>query len=143
MPSDTPPTGTAVPRPKKVEGVPALVQPAPTVSGSQDAFRPPPTLEDVYKLIEARLTPEIISRISSIPPPESRPSMPVRAAKATGRWTKWAMVAIGALTLVGELFADVEKYRGPIGQALTIIARVLDAQEAPAIEPVPAPLESQ
>jgi hypothetical protein len=100
-----------------------------------------PTLAEIYRLIDERIPPEISVRLSTVPPPESRPSKAAAAAKATGRWTKWAMAAIGLLAVVGQLFAGLDKYRGPISQAVVILARVLDSQEAaPRIEREPRPL---
>lgn len=140
------------PKPRAVPSVEQLPELEPVVATSPrvarpsiepDGVAPPknPTLEEIWKLIDARIPPQIAVRLSSIPPPESKPSMPVRAAKATGRWTKWAMAAIGVLALVGEVFADIEKYRGPISQAVVILARVLDAHEAgaPSVTPSPEP----
>lgn len=146
----TPPSGTAIPRPRAKPSVPedastyvprdtATYVPADTVDAKLGEVRLPPpprtpSLEDIYRLIDERLSPEIIERVSSVPPPESRPSISVRAAKTTGRWTKWAMAAIGVLACVGQLFAEVERYRGPISQAVIILARVLDSEDAP-LEP--------
>lgn len=149
---DTPVTGTAIPRPrlKRVEAgtdlfsLPRAVEAQPTPEPVPAEPPPPsnPTIEDVYRLIDRRLSPLIVQRISSAPPSatvelmsEPRPSMPVRAAKATGRWTKWAMAVLGVLTLVGEIWADVEKYRGPISQLLVFAAKQLDAHEAPELAP--------
>jgi len=129
---DTPATGTDLPRPR-----PRDVFDASAIKNTppQPVMPKPPshrTIAEVYELIDARLAPEIIHRIeSSIPPPalEPRPSLPVRAAKGAGRWTKWAMAAIGVLSVVGQIFAEFDRYRGPISQAFIVIARVLDSAE--------------
>jgi hypothetical protein len=135
---DTPPTGVAVPRPRlKAVDVPRGVtttavedQRAPS-SAPPPASRPiNPTLDDIYRLIDARLSPQIVERISSIPPPKPVASMPVRALKHGGRWTKWAAAVIGVLAVIGEIWADVEKIRGPLSQLLVIGARYMDASEA-------------
>lgn len=180
----TPPTGTAIPRPRlrSVEVAPGLHQksfieplpmrtaepgegmlpplpesayaagamPLPVVDFSRLPSSPPappqssplnPTLKELYDLIDQRISPQIVERISSTPPAAKadapRPSLPVRVAKGTGRWTKWAMAALGVLTLVGEIWADVEKYRGPISQLLVFAARQMDAHEAPELTPEP------
>lgn len=142
----TPPTGTAVPRPRPV----AAVLPDVDVIWTAPPTPINPTLRDIYALIDGRLPPEIITRISSLPAPATatatekptpRPSLPVRAVKASGRWTKWAMAAIGVLACVGEVFAGVEKFRGPISQAFVIIARAADSYEAAHDSPPPPPLE--
>jgi hypothetical protein len=39
------------------------------------------------------------------------------------------------LTLIGEIWADVEKYRGPISQLLVFAAKQMDAHEAPELAP--------
>jgi hypothetical protein len=143
-PRDTPTTGIAIPRPKPraVHTAFASVEAEPT---EPPAVKPPknPSLEEIWRLIDERIPPQIAVRLSSIPPPESRPSKAVQAAKTTGRWTKWAMAGIGILAVVGQVFAEVEKFRGPIGQALVIIARVLDSQERsapPIVDPASAPI---
>lgn len=138
---DTPVTGRAIPRPRVVDFKALQSEPAPAPAAAQTPVPTPvpTTIQELYSLIEQRLpTPEIIERFSSTPPPAPRASLPVRMAKGTGRWTKWAMAALGLLTLIGEIWADVEKYRGPISQLLVFAAKQMDAHEAPELEP-PAP----
>jgi hypothetical protein len=132
---DTPVLGTAVPRPtaKRVEPLsPAAMEP---MEPESVAAPDNPTLQQIYRLIDERMPPQIAVRISSMPPPAEpvpRPSLAVRSAKATGRWGKIAVLAIGLLSLAGQFVAEIEKYRGPISQAFVIIAQVLDRQDAPA-----------
>lgn len=132
---DTPVTGRAIPRPRVVELGTREIEVTPPET--------PRSLEDLYRLIDERLSPAIIERISSAPPPaesaKPRQSISVRAAKGAGRWTKWAMAVLGVLTIVGEIWADVEKYRGPISQLLIIAAKQLDAHEAPELAPPELP----
>jgi len=154
--NDTPPTGTAIPRPrlKSVDVPPVEAQPVEIVDFSQLPSSPPPppspprespvppsnpTIEDVYRLIDARLSPKIVQRISSYPAPESRPSLPVRAAKATGRWSRLAMAILGVVVVLAEFWADVDKYRGPLTQLFVLAAKKLDANEAPELAPVSEP----
>lgn len=159
---DDVPTGVAIPRPLKREPVQPAVQRDP--DAGPDAMHPVarepapldvpisvappepepapavpvnPTLRDLYALIDSRISPQIVQRISSNPPPpESRPSKGVQALKTSGRWTRAAMALIGLLMVLGEIFASAERWRGPISQALVIIARYMDHEEA---EPLPVP----
>ena len=107
--------------------------PAPSVPPPPDN----PTLRDIYALIDARISPTIVERLSSIPPPESRPSRAVQAGKTAGRWTKWAMAAIGLLAVIGESVAEVQRWRGPISQALVVIGKALDSAEAEQFDAAP------
>lgn len=154
----TPPTGTAVPRPRRLHSVevepgihvkslvedPPAAQAQPVVDFSRLPSSPPPaprpvnpTLDDIYALIDQRLSTKIVERFSSLPPPAPVVSMPVRAAKATGRWTRLAMSILGVLVVVAEFWADAEKYRGPLTQLFVFAAKKLDAHEAPELPPAP------
>jgi len=142
--SNDTPTGVAIPRPQRLPGS----------AGGE----PPRTVEDVYKLIEARLPVnipiDVVERLSSAPPPKAeppRPSLPVRAVKGGSKWTA---IAIGAFTLLGQVLAiwAAPEYRGPIVQGVKLMAAVAsklmaDDPEAPPTpatpellpEPPPAP----
>lgn len=92
-----------------------------------------PTLQDIYALIDERLSTKIVERLSSSPPPASvapRPSMPVRAAKATKRWTKALMTITGGVLMLLQGVAWVEDHRGPIQQGVAVIGTLLDLWEA-------------
>jgi hypothetical protein len=133
----TPPTGTAIPRPrlKAVEAEPTV----PVVDFARLPSSPPPppsplpsrpanpTLKELYDLIDQRITPQIVERISSTPPaaptvePAPRPSLPVRVAKGS---PKWVAYLISALMIAGQAIAAAsqEEYRGPIVQGVKLIA---------------------
>jgi hypothetical protein len=143
---DTPPTGTAIPRPKRFA---AVAQPSevPASSGTHvpedPGFRVPernPTLKEIYALIDQRLTPEIIERISSVPPSQpQRPSLAVRAAKSSPRILSYV---ISAIVVLGQAIASayLPEYRGPIIQAgkLILIAVAEAMKEDPTAPPEPA-----
>jgi len=147
-PRDTPPTGIAIPRPRRP--LPPLPESAYAPAATDlelraepkesDAVKLPdnPTLRDLYALIDARVPPDIKVRLSSIPPKqegqeraqESKPSMPVRAAKATGRWSKGVMAIIGGIMTLLQGVAWYEENRGPIEQAVVIAGKALGLWEA-------------
>ncbi len=153
-----------MPRPRAVERIPdddaTLVVPVsvapvetevPAVP-EEEHLPPPPrvpteaqrTLDDVFELINQRLNPKIIERLSSSPPEAApKPSMPVRAAKATGRFTKAAVTITGALMLLLQGVAWYEEYRGPIQQAVLIAGRVADLWEAYHVDDDPPPPEPE
>lgn len=125
----TPPTGTAIPRPRP--------KPPPI-----EALPVNRSIEDIYKLIDERLPTEIITRISSMPPSKPEPprqSLPVRAAKHTSKWTAYLLAA---LMVIGQLIATASQpeYRGPIVQATKLIVMfVAEAlKDDPAALPEPA-----
>ena len=122
---DTPPTGTAVPRPMR------RAEPPPPSEPPVDVSLPPPpmnpTVADIYNLIDSRLSPKIIERISSVPPKAEAPrrdSMPVRAAKVGSKWTAFVLAGITFLGQGLALWAAPE-YRGPIVQTAKLIAVVV------------------
>lgn len=137
--NDTPVTGTAIPRPFRRAEPPPPSEPPVTVS-----FPPPPlnpTMADIYALIDARLSPKIIERISSVPAPAPKPvhSIPVRAAKFTGKW--YAYLVAGGISLIQAIAAAaLPEYRGPIVQAaklaMLIVAEVF--KDDPTALPSPA-----
>ncbi len=100
---------------------------------------PPRTVEDIFELINKRLPPEITARISSIPAPAPRQSMPVRAAKATPKLLSYVLSGV---ILLGQIIASAAypEYRGPIVQAGKIILLgIAEAmKEDPAAPPAPA-----
>lgn len=146
----TPPTGTAIPRPVPVRPE-RVARAGVTIFGHSggrgsegtggrgsestevpvDAWRGHhpapsaelgPTLRDIYALIDQRLTPEIIERLSSIPPPESRPSRAVQAAQKTGTAAKVFTLGLGVLALAGQGIALWRpEYTGPIVGALKLV----------------------
>lgn len=134
---DTPPTGTAIPRPRVRELGKSSLDETRSVyvfdytktassppQADVDVDAPPPsnpTIADVYKLIDKRLSPLIVQRISSIPAPPARQSLPVRVAK---RSPKWLAYALAGLTIIGQGIAAAsrEEYRGPIVQAVKLIS---------------------
>lgn len=161
----TPPTGTAVPRPRRLQAVDPpgyTVEPLPLITEPQPAqpvdvvdfarlpSSPPPplrpvnpTLDDIYALIDRRLSPVIMERISSAPPAatvQPRPSIPVRAAKATGRYGRGFMTIMGGVLLVLQGVAWVEEYRGPIQQGVAIVGKLIGLWEASRVVNEPEPI---
>ena len=99
------------------------------------ASAPPvnPTLREIYALIDQRLSPAIINRISTIPPaPEHEPTKPgpkssIRAAaKSTTAATKIGMAVIGAAVVAAEFIADHYPHlEGPLKALFKVGLRLL------------------
>jgi hypothetical protein len=122
---DTPPTGVHIPRPQVRKAAVTTVMDTPLPA-------PPkvPTIEDVYRLIDERLQGgipiDVVERFSSVPPAEVKPtpSMPVRAAKFTGRLYAYVVAAaISILQIIAT--AALPEYRGPIVQATKLAMLVV------------------
>lgn len=118
---DTPPTGTAIPRPK-----PPV--PGATVYLGQEPPAPRRSIEEVYRLIDERLPVtipiEVVTRLSSAPPPakvEPRPSLAVTAAKRSPRWLSYLITGLVLLAQIVVSTSETER-RGPIVQAVKLVA---------------------
>lgn len=127
--------------------IPSTV-PEPPLSSAGAAI--PLTLDDIYRLIDQRMPTTIAAKIESLPPPPKVPTLPSRrdslpvravksAAKPVGRWSKIAVYATGIFMLLTQGVAWIEQYRGPIGQAFVIAAKVADYWESSHSPVAPAP----
>lgn len=147
--SDTPPTGTAIPRPRPPKREPL---PPPVVKDVVPTAPLPPAELDIEtrrRLADAIarvMAAELGSvRISSVPPPADsepppRSSMRV-AAKYTGKGIKWGAILSGAVSFAASMIVWVAKpeYAAPLAQALKLIAGVIIAAMGGGPPEPPAP----
>lgn len=144
------PGGPPPPRPRPITEATLVVpvEPSPPEAEEERLPAPPklpgdpprnPTLKEIYDLVDKRLAPEIIERISSAPPAavEARPSKAVQAVQATGRYGKAFMAITGGVMLLLQGFAWYDEYRGPISQGVLIAGKLLDLWEARQLKDVP------
>lgn len=147
MASDTPPTGTAIPRPRLKPITPGSTvygldrdEPPPLIPKDEAVSPPPPAELDAdvrLRLADAiarTITAELGTvRISSVPPkpPDTEPprSSMRAAARGAGKAGKWTVYASGALALLGQVIVWTMKpeYAAPLAQAAKLIAAAIVA----------------
>lgn len=126
-PRKTPRTGTpALPPPRPIPTLATVQTTIEAVMGQVKGLR-----LELEALTAMTRYPDVlrVSRVPSpasllpSPVPEPRPSMAAKAAHGAGKWGKVAMIATGALTVVGQVVALWKpEYTGPIVQALRLLA---------------------